>query len=146
MPEDRHLAHFVDVGAVVGRALFALTEEIDPHRLPIGADQVEHERTAIGVAGLRESIELVLGHDVPLLMTATCVPICGSDLATPLSQQTRACPSSVLWISRSRINSAGKGSRRARLVSAPYFIVGMTNSAPSLMPDGQREVTVFVLV
>ncbi len=25
-------------------------------------------------------------------------------------------------------------------------IVGMTNSAPSLMPDGQRVVTVFVLV
>src|ERR1700730_10540136 len=28
----------------------------------------------------------------------------------------------------------------------PYFIVGMTNSAPSLMPDGQREVTVLTLV
>lgn len=27
-----------------------------------------------------------------------------------------------------------------------YFIVGMTNSAPSLMPDGQREVIVLVLV
>ena len=27
-----------------------------------------------------------------------------------------------------------------------YFIVGMTNSAPSLTPDGQREVTVLVLV
>ena len=27
-----------------------------------------------------------------------------------------------------------------------YFIVGMTNSAPSLMPDGQRSVTVFTLV
>ena len=27
-----------------------------------------------------------------------------------------------------------------------YFIVGMTNSAPSLTPEGQREVTVFVLV
>ena len=26
------------------------------------------------------------------------------------------------------------------------FIVGITNSAPSLMPDGQREVTVLVLV
>ena len=29
---------------------------------------------------------------------------------------------------------------------AGHFIVGMTNSAPSLMPDGQRSVTVFVLV
>jgi hypothetical protein len=28
----------------------------------------------------------------------------------------------------------------------PYFITGMTNSAPSFTPDGQREVTVFVLV
>ncbi len=28
----------------------------------------------------------------------------------------------------------------------PYFIVGMENSAPSLMPDGQRCVTVLVLV
>ena len=27
-----------------------------------------------------------------------------------------------------------------------HFIVGMTNSAPSLVPDGQRDVTVFVLV
>jgi protein-tyrosine-phosphatase len=31
-------------------------------------------------------------------------------------------------------------------VRAAYFIVGMTNSAPSLMPLGQREVTVLVLV
>jgi hypothetical protein len=29
---------------------------------------------------------------------------------------------------------------------AAYLIVGMTNSAPSLVPDGQREVTVLVLV
>jgi hypothetical protein len=27
-----------------------------------------------------------------------------------------------------------------------YFIVGMTNSAPSLTPEGHRDVTVFVLV
>ena len=27
-----------------------------------------------------------------------------------------------------------------------YCIVGMENSAPSLMPEGQRDVTVFVLV
>jgi hypothetical protein len=30
--------------------------------------------------------------------------------------------------------------------SNSYFIVGMTNSAPSFTPDGQREVTVLVLV
>jgi hypothetical protein len=28
----------------------------------------------------------------------------------------------------------------------PYFMVGMTNSAPCLIPDGQRAVTVLVLV
>ena len=39
-------------------------------------------------------------------------------------------------------------SRRGRANWEPsgQFIVGMTNSAPSLMPDGQREVTVLVLV
>jgi hypothetical protein len=29
---------------------------------------------------------------------------------------------------------------------APQFIVGIENSAPSLTPEGQREVTVLVLV
>src|SRR5262249_2867298 len=71
MREDRHLAHFVDVAAVLRRARLALAEEVDPHGLPVGADQVEHERTAISVAGLCEPIELVLGHDVALLVTPT---------------------------------------------------------------------------
>src|SRR6266702_4591642 len=31
-------------------------------------------------------------------------------------------------------------------IFAPHFMVGMTNSAPSLMPEGQRDVTVLVLV
>ena len=34
----------------------------------------------------------------------------------------------------------------AASISRAHFIVGMTNSAPSLMPEGQREVTVLVLV
>jgi hypothetical protein len=34
----------------------------------------------------------------------------------------------------------------AILSAATYFIVGMTNSAPSLTPLGQRDVTVLVLV
>jgi hypothetical protein len=43
------------------------------------------------------------------------------------------------------------GGRAARAVSgahpaALHFIVGMTNSAPSLVPEGQRAVTVLVLV
>jgi hypothetical protein len=31
-------------------------------------------------------------------------------------------------------------------MTVAHFIVGMMNSAPSLVPEGQREVTVFVLV
>ncbi len=37
-------------------------------------------------------------------------------------------------------------SRVSRLCSNVYFIVGMENSAPCRIPDGQREVTVFVRV
>jgi hypothetical protein len=33
-----------------------------------------------------------------------------------------------------------------QLISKPHFIVGMTNSAPSLVPEGQRDVTVLVCV
>jgi hypothetical protein len=60
--QHRHLAHLVDVGAIFGRALLAFSEEIDPDRLPVGADQIEHERGAISVAGLGEAVELVFGH------------------------------------------------------------------------------------
>src|SRR5581483_449800 len=39
---------------------------------------------------------------------------------------------------------------RSRLIRSArrrrHFMVGMTNSAPSLVPDGQRAVTVLVLV
>jgi hypothetical protein len=45
---------------------------------------------------------------------------------------------------------AGRGEsiRAAIYIACParHFIVGMTNSAPSLTPEGQREVTVLVLV
>jgi len=37
-------------------------------------------------------------------------------------------------------------SNNVNAVWTDYFIVGMTNSAPSLTPDGQRAVTVLVLV
>jgi hypothetical protein len=60
--EYRHLTHFVDVGPEFRRALSHGTKKIDPDRLPVGADQVEHKRSAIGVAGLGEAIELVLSH------------------------------------------------------------------------------------
>src|SRR5262249_20518882 len=62
MGQHRHLAHFVDVGAVFRRARLALAEEIDPARLPVSTDKVEHERAAVSVTGLGEAVELVLGH------------------------------------------------------------------------------------
>ena len=60
--QHRHFAHLVDFGAVLRRARLAALEEVDIDRLPVGADQVEHQRRAIGVAGLREAIELIFGH------------------------------------------------------------------------------------
>ena len=58
MDEHRHFAHLVDVLAVFRRARHALAEEVDEDRLPVGADEVEHQRDAIGVAGLGEAVEL----------------------------------------------------------------------------------------
>ena len=50
----------------------------------------------------------------------------------------------------SRAASAAAPAEPMRPAIAPasdnHFIVGMTNSAPSLRPEGQRDVTVFVLV
>ncbi len=43
----------------------------------------------------------------------------------------------------SRANNAHAGRLRLRMA---YFMVGMTNSDPPLMPLGQRAVTVLVLV
>ena len=60
--EHRRFAHFVDVISKFGRALNHGTEEIDPNRLPIGANQIEHQRGAVGIAGLRETIKLKFGH------------------------------------------------------------------------------------
>ena len=42
--------------------------------------------------------------------------------------------------------AAARGGGGADIRIVVQFIVGMTNSAPSLTPDGQREVTVLVLV
>lgn len=44
---------------------------------------------------------------------------------------------------RSRIGSLRSPSGTTTI---PHRIVGMLNSAPSLVPEGQREVTVLVLV
>ena len=43
-------------------------------------------------------------------------------------------------------SASSKGQGIARYHRHNYFIVGMENSAPSLVPLGQREVTVFVRV
>ena len=40
MDEHGRLTHLVDLGAVFGRALHALDEEVDKDRLPVGADEL----------------------------------------------------------------------------------------------------------
>ncbi len=65
MRQHGRFAHLVDLGAVLRRARLAALEEVDKDRLPVRADQVEHQRGAVAVAGLREAIELVFGHGVP---------------------------------------------------------------------------------
>ena len=47
---------------------------------------------------------------------------------------------------RNVMRGADCSQRLFRIYPIAQFIVGMTNSAPSLTPDGQREVTVLVLV
>jgi hypothetical protein len=49
----------------------------------------------------------------------------------------------LFGIRTTREKIAMRATPRVRL---SYFIVGMTNSAPSLTPEGQREVTVLVFV
>ncbi|ANL32882.1 hypothetical protein AMC79_CH00777 [Rhizobium phaseoli] len=48
--------------------------------------------------------------------------------------------------SRSNKTGAERPPNRRSIDRADHFIVGMTNSAPLLMPEGQRAVTVLVLV
>src|SRR5262249_27227517 len=60
--EHRRFAHVVDVLAVVGCALNASFEEIDVHRLPVRADDAEHQGRAVAVTRLGEAIKLIFGH------------------------------------------------------------------------------------
>ena len=60
--EHRRFAHLIDLRAIFRRALNHLAEEIDEHRLPIRADQIEHQGGAIAVAGLGKANELEFGH------------------------------------------------------------------------------------
>ncbi len=219
------------VVAKLRRALRRRAEEVVPDRLPVGADQIEHQRGAIGVAGLGEAIELIVGHWGSCLVrgaSETASPPCRRSLglrngrrrkrdapaagcsgrrsisAPCASVQCRLVkklpgqpPSGAMvpsWPRRraGEIHAAGRrigrrqdpaaghdDIRRAALrpaVAPPkriagatrdhqcdesaagdpalsafrnahlHFMVGITNSAPSLVPDGQREVTVLVLV
>src|SRR2546421_12649968 len=52
MRQHRRLTHLVDVGAVLRRALLAFAKEVDEHRLPLGTDEIEHQRSPIGVSRL----------------------------------------------------------------------------------------------
>ena len=60
--EHRRFAHFVDVGAELRHSLHTGCEEVDEDRLPIGTDQIEHQRGPIGVPRLRKAVQLILGH------------------------------------------------------------------------------------
>jgi hypothetical protein len=64
--EHRRFAHFVDAFPILRRALNALLEEVDEDRLPVGVDEIKHQRRAISVARLGEAIKLIFGHDVLL--------------------------------------------------------------------------------
>src|SRR5262249_32900279 len=65
--EHRGFAHFIDLGAKFRRTRLAL-EKIDENRLPIGADQVEHERGAISVPGLSEAVEPIFRHEFSFVL------------------------------------------------------------------------------
>src|SRR6185437_834196 len=83
MHEHRRLAHLVDLVTIGRRALDHRAEEIHPLRLPVRADQIEHQRGAVAIAGLREAMEFVFGHRSPrccyrvsvTLVPATEVPL-----------------------------------------------------------------------
>src|SRR5262245_29247722 len=60
--QHRYLAHLVDVGTIFGCPWHTLGEKVDVDGLPVGADQIEHEGNAVGVARLGKAIELVFGH------------------------------------------------------------------------------------
>src|SRR5215510_1101461 len=198
MDQHRHFAHLVDAGAILGCARLALDEEVDEDRLPVRADQVEHQRNTIGVAGLGEAVEVIFGHSYSLRAdrTSTRMLVCGwaerchsvpsplrgrdrergtasalSPLSFEIEQEQRPCVlcptcsiSTPLPVpppqgGREPCGARLRNSRNTpaahlhRCVVLPpgrmethHFIVGITNSAPSLMPEGQRAVTVLVLV
>jgi hypothetical protein len=58
-----------------------------------------------------------------------------------LASDRRLCPPAQPASISARARHAAPRIARLR-----YFIVGMTNSAPSFVPVGQRDVTVLVLV
>ena len=85
---DEHwrFAHFVDAVAPFRRALHAFAEESTNTALPIGADQIEHQRGAVRVAGLGETVQLIFGHIFPAICLL-CDICCCDDL---MRQRQRA--------------------------------------------------------
>ena len=61
--EHRRFAHFVDRRTIASGPSLAV-EKIDKDRLPVGAEEVEHQRRAVSVAGLGETVELIFGHSI----------------------------------------------------------------------------------
>jgi hypothetical protein len=60
--EHRHLAHFVNLGAIFETAGFT-PEIIDELEIPVETAQFKHKRGLIGVARFAKTIEEIFGHE-----------------------------------------------------------------------------------
>src|SRR6476619_953775 len=69
-----------------------------------------------------------------------CAVVAGDEL-----DPGQSMPLQPVSASSTRIGADARNAGRGSCMRCGYFIVGMTNSAPSLVPDGQRAVTVLVL-
>jgi hypothetical protein len=74
----------------------------------------------------------------------------GCDIAAlgpdDVSEPVKLQPAHTASATSATIGTDTRDTGRINLMCCNYFIVGMTNSAPSLVPEGQRAVTVLVLV
>ena len=89
---------------------------------------------------------LATARHARILMVGTT---CATGALPPSREFHQAGAALVSWIIAAAIvvvSVSRASAASAKVVNADQSIVGMTNSAPSLMPDGQRVVTVLVLV
>ena len=85
-----------------------------------------------------------LSSQRPAMLTVGGGAVCGAALSDPGSAQSAQAAAAA---GQRQLPSTGDDGGDGRCVACVgHFMVGMTNSAPSLVPDGQRAVTVLVLV